>query len=206
MSDDHAASGEPDGQILNQVVNFAVLLEQAREIAGNEARRQIGRAALAGATASDVAQSVVKHLVVNGGRLRFSSPAEFVAMVRGIAVRHVANKLRQARAKRRDVRQQAALTSEVAEGLAAATPSPSAAASAREWIALVDRALARLRPVVGDVVRLRLRGHSHEDIAAMLDITVDNSTKIWTRARTQLARLLDPGDASSLPDGKADNQ
>jgi RNA polymerase sigma-70 factor (ECF subfamily) len=99
------------------------------------------------------------------------------------------------RAARRNVAREAAAPDKsalvLARSLAAPGPTPSAAAEARERADAVARAIEGLPPADREVLLLRhIDGLTHEEVAALLDVTAAAARQRYGRALYRLQKAL----------------
>jgi RNA polymerase sigma-70 factor (ECF subfamily) len=181
------------GRLLQLYGNYLALL----------ARLQIGKRLQGKLDPSDLVQETFLEAHRDFAQFRGSSEAEFVAWLRQILARNLANLVRHFYGtQRRDVRLERELavdldrSSQVLDrGLAAAQSTPSQQAARREQAVLLADALGRLPQDYREVIILRhLEGLTFAEVARRLDRTVDSVEKLWARGLARLRRSL--GDAS----------
>ncbi len=154
---------------------------------------------------TDVVQSVWGDAIVGIGLFEYRGPNSFRDWLFQVALNKVIDKHRFQAADKRDGSRELPQTepggrSPVREAHDAGA-SPSAAASARESAAQLERALASLPNAYREVILLaRFDGLSHEEIAAQLGRTVEASRTLLRRALIQLSGEL-TGARSTREDG-----
>jgi RNA polymerase sigma-70 factor (ECF subfamily) len=175
------------------------LLEVYRPYLMLLARLQIGRRLQGKVDAADVVQETFLEAHRDFGQFRGGTEAEFVAWLRQVLARNLANTVRHWQGtKQRDVR----LERELQEGLdessraldrslAAPGSSPSQQAARREQAVLLAEALGRLPADYGEVIVLRhLEGLTFPEVALRMGRSEDSVKKLWARGLAQLRRLL----------------
>lgn len=175
------------------------LLEAYRAYLDLLARVEIGRRLRTKLDTADIIQETFLEAHRNFETFRGGSEGEFVAWLRGILARRVANLLRHyLGAERRDLRREQGLdidfehTSQVVDrGLIAVQSTASQAVSKREQGVLLANAIAQLPPDYREVVVLRhLEELPFAEVAARMGRTVDSVQKLWVRALTNLRNVM----------------
>jgi RNA polymerase sigma-70 factor (ECF subfamily) len=163
------------------------------------ARLQIGRRLQGKVDAADVVQETFLEAHRDIARFRGTTEAAFVAWLRQVLARNLANTVRHYQGTRqRDVRLERDLEHELDRssrvldrGLAAPGSSPSQQAARREQAVLLAEALERLPADYGEVIVLRhLEGLTFPDVARRLGRSEDSVKKLWARGLAQLRRAL----------------
>lgn len=141
--------------------------------------------------ASDLAQSVVLELMQNGGVLQFRGPESTKALAREILTRLLSDKIRALRTGKRDRRRESVLPDD--DDSRALQPQPTAPAGdpallaeARERLQRGEQLLGMLSAREQDVIRRRLAGQGHREIAAAMGISVALSQRLLSDARKRL--------------------
>lgn len=175
------------------------LLELYRQYLLLLSRLQIDRTLRVKLDASDVVQETFLEAHRDFATFRGLSVPEFVAWLRQILVRNLANQARRYRGtKGRDVRLEQRLNDGVGESsehlsayLASAMNTPSQIASQDEAAVLLSEALARLPPDYREVLILRnLEELTFPEVAERMGKTVDSVKKLWVRGLAQLRQQM----------------
>lgn len=175
------------------------VLESYRTYLELLARVEIGRRLQTKVDTADIVQETFLEAHRNFDTFRGATETEFVAWLRGILARRVANLVRHyLGAERRDLRREQGLevnlehTSQVIDrGLIAVQNTPSQLVSEREQGVLLADAIAQLPPDYREVVVLRhLEELPFADVAQRMGRTVDSVQKLWVRALMNLRRLM----------------
>jgi RNA polymerase sigma-70 factor (ECF subfamily) len=174
------------------------LLELYRNYLGLLARSHARPALRGRLDHSDLIQETFLHAHRGFPQFRGSSELEFVAWLRCILARNLANQVKQHQRKGRDHRREESLETmldrcdqALQQGLAATGPSPSGEAVQREQAVLLADALARLTPDQNQVFMLRHFEHLPvEKIAEQMGRTIPAVRMVWTRAVKELNRML----------------
>jgi RNA polymerase sigma-70 factor (ECF subfamily) len=175
------------------------LLELYRAYLRFLAGQQIGRRLQGKVDPSDLVQEAFLGATRDFAQFRGGTEAEFLAWLRQILARLLANLVRHYQGtKRRDVRLEQQLQAELEEstqslagGLADPRSSPSEKAERREQSALLLRALDALPEADRQLLTLRhLEGLTFAEVAARLGRTVDSLKKQWPRALARLRQAL----------------
>lgn len=182
----------PDGppRPLAQVTDLPALLAKAHDIALRDAQRRLGRAAIHGRTASDVAQSVVKSMFDHAHELEYRDMPGFEVLVHRMVEHEVAGTFRRAYADRRDAKRDVPVQDLTDSKTPGHDPGPEAVAAANELQGRLETALRSSSELGRRVLELRLQGLTHPEIAARLGISLENSTKLLQRLRSRLERTL----------------
>lgn len=175
------------------------LLESYRGYLELLARVEIGRRLQTKLDTADIVQETFLEAHRNFETFRGTTEPEFVAWLRGILARRVANLVRHyLGAERRDLRREQGLevnlehTSHVIDrGLIAVQGTPSQQVSQREQGVLLADAIAQLPADYREVVVLRhLEELPFADVARRMDRSVDSVQKLWVRALVSLKKLM----------------
>lgn len=175
------------------------LLESYRGYLELLARVEIGRRLQTKLDTADIVQETFLEAHRNFETFRGTTEPEFVAWLRGILARRVANLVRHyLGAERRDLRREQGLevnlehTSHVIDrGLIAVQGTPSQQVSQREQGVLLADAIAQLPDDYREVVVLRhLEELPFADVARRMDRSVDSVQKLWVRALVSLKKLM----------------
>jgi RNA polymerase sigma-70 factor (ECF subfamily) len=163
------------------------------------ASQQIGRRLQGKVAPSDLVQEAFLGAARDLGQFRGATERDFLAWLRQILARLLANHVRHYQGTRkRDVRLEQQLEAELEEstaglgrGLVDPQSSPSEKAERREQSALLLRALERLAAADRELLSLRhLEGLTFAEVAARLGRTVDSLKKQWPRALVRLRKAL----------------
>jgi RNA polymerase sigma-70 factor (ECF subfamily) len=163
------------------------------------ASQQIGRRLQGKVAPSDVVQEAFLGAARDLDHFRGASEKEFLAWLRQILARVLANQVRHYQGTcRRDVRLERQLEAELEEStqglgrdLVDPQSSPAAKAMRREQSALLLRALERLAVADRELLTLRhLEGLTFAAVAARLGRTVDSIKKRWPRALARLRQAV----------------
>jgi RNA polymerase sigma factor (sigma-70 family) len=163
-------------------------------------RLRLGRALRAREESEDIAQSVVREALEDLPRFEGGSKG-----MRAWLLKRAENKIRDRgrfwKRDRRDGSREEGIAQDEERTLLDAYRSfvtPSRAASAREELALVERAFAELPEDHRRVILLsRVGGLSHAEVARELDRSEAATRTLLSRAMARLAVLLDPGSGES---------
>jgi RNA polymerase sigma-70 factor (ECF subfamily) len=177
------------------------LLEAYRNYVRLLASTSLRRDVRAKADPSDVAQDTLLKVHRNFHQFRGTTEQEWVAWVRQILARTLANLHRSFAGPGRAVTKERSLEGDVdrssamLRNLAPATgPSPSTEAQRRELGVLVADALAQLEPEDREVVVLRnLEELEWAEIAERTGRSADAARMLWARALRRIAGLLGEG-------------
>lgn len=162
-------------------------------------RLRQGRVLSAQESASDVAQSICRDLLLNLGQFRYPGEGAFRAWLYATAARKIADRAEYWRAARRDpdrLMPSVADESEATQEAGAieafrSVCSPSEAAIGAETMAAIERAFARLSEPNREIVLLsRLAGLSHAEIGERLEIPPATARVRLFRALGALAEEL----------------
>jgi RNA polymerase sigma-70 factor (ECF subfamily) len=184
-----AGDGDARGRLLETYRRYLALL----------ARLQIRRRLQGKFDSLDLVQEVMLEAHRNLALFRGTDEPTFVAWLRGILVRRLANLVRHYQGtRRRDLRLERELaaavddSSRVLDGaLAARQSSPSEKAARGEQAVRLADALAQLPDDQREVLVLRhLEELTFPEVAARLDRTVDSVKGLWTRGLDRLRRIL----------------
>jgi RNA polymerase sigma-70 factor (ECF subfamily) len=184
-----AGDDEARGRLFDTYRNFLRVMS----------RSLIGTALRARLDPSDVVQDTL--LKAHRGFADFdgATEGEFIAWLRQILVRDLADRVRHHHGRARDVRREESLDAAlersslaVQRALEASSASPSAVAEQRERAVLLADALEKLPADYRKVFILRSLEHvSVADIAARLGRTPNAVVKLWARAMAALVRELE---------------
>jgi RNA polymerase sigma-70 factor (ECF subfamily) len=181
--------GPARGRLLECYRNYLALL----------ARVQIGRRLQGKVDALDLVQETCLEAHRDFAQFRGAGEGEFVAWLRRILARNLANLLRHYYGTRaRDVRleRELALDLDASSRALACAPAapqstPSQQAARREQAVLLADALQHLPPDYREVLILRhLEGLSFPDVARRLGRSVDSVEKLWARGLARLRHAL----------------
>jgi RNA polymerase sigma-70 factor (ECF subfamily) len=154
-------------------------------------RLKAGAMLLARESCSDLAQSVCRDVLENAGRFRWGGEAEFRKWLFTTAMRKIADRCEHWQAGKRAVGREESLGEEQALLGYRSFYTPSRQAMAREELAQVEAAFARLAPEKQDVILMnRLMGLSHSQIAADLGKSEGAVRTMLSRALAELAESL----------------
>jgi RNA polymerase sigma-70 factor (ECF subfamily) len=171
------------------------LLELYRQYLLLLSRLQIDRTLRVKLDASDVVQETFLEAHRDFAHFRGGTMPEFVAWLRQILVRNLANQARRYRGTRgRDIRLERSLSVGVGESsghlsayLASTVNSPSHSASQDEAAVILADALARLPADYREALILRnLEELTFPQVAERMGKTVDSVKKLWVRGLAQL--------------------
>jgi RNA polymerase sigma-70 factor (ECF subfamily) len=188
-----AGDREACGQLLEMVRPYLTLL----------ARAQIGQRLQGKAEPADVVQETFIEALRDLPGFRGDTPATFLAWLRQILARNLANLVRryygtQARDLHLEQQLSVALeqsSSSLQAALAAPQSTPSEQAATAELTLRVADTLARLPEDYRDVLVLRhLEELTFPQLAQRMGRTVDSVEKLWVRGLARLRQLL--GEAS----------
>jgi RNA polymerase sigma-70 factor (ECF subfamily) len=163
------------------------------------ARLQIGRRLQGKVDPADVVQETFLEAHRDFGKFRGATEAEFVAWLRQVLARNLANTVRRWQGtKQRDVRLERELQDGLDQssraldrGLAAPGSSPSQQAARREQAVLLAEALGQLPADYGEAIVLRhLEGLTFPEVALRMGRSEDSVKKLWARGLAQLRLLL----------------
>ena len=172
-------------------VAVAELLQQHLPALRAFVRLKAGPMLLARESCSDLAQSVCRDILEGSDRFRFGGEAEFRKWLFTTAMRKIADRAEHWQAQKRDAgRERGALDEEELRGFAAVY-TPSHQAMAREELERVEEAFGRLTAEKQDVIlKSRLMGLSHAQIAAELGKTEVAVRSLLSRALAEMATML----------------
>ncbi len=154
-------------------------------------RLKVGPGILARESMSDLAQSVCRDILENAARFRPGGEPEFRKWLFTTAMRKIADRHEHWQAQKRRAVHEQAIDDEQALGGLAAIYSPSQQAIAREELARVEAAFARLSPEKQEVILMsRLMGLPHAQIAAELGKSEVAVRAMLSRALADLATGL----------------
>lgn len=158
-------------------------------------RLQAGPAVRARESCSDLVQSVCREVLGDLDGFEYRGEAAFKAWLYQAALHKVIDRNRHWHQQRRDVAREVDLTDGPDAALAAAYRSvatPSRAAIAREDLERVEAAFDRMPDDYREVlVRSRVLGMSHREIAADIGRTEAATRQLLSRALARLTTLLD---------------
>jgi RNA polymerase sigma-70 factor (ECF subfamily) len=163
------------------------------------ARVQVGRRLQGKIDPSDLVQETFLEASRDFARFRGQTEAEFLAWLRQILIRNLANLIRRyCGTQARDVNLERDLNQEFDQswqmldaGLVADQSSPSQQASRREMALILARALERLPADYRETIVLRhLEGLTFPEVARRMDRTEDSVKKLWVRALARLRSAL----------------
>lgn len=140
----------------------------------------------------DVVQSAFRTFFrrTSEGEFRIDHSGALWKLLAEITRRKVSQQRRREYAQRRSVKAEVELPDE-GQFLAAEEPSPEEALMLCEQ---VEELLAGMRPLTGDVLRMKLAGHSAAEITAALNISNSTLRRIIDRLELRLNRLRESGD------------
>ena len=154
-------------------------------------RLKAGAMLLQRESCSDLAQSVCRDVLENAGRFRWGGEAEFRKWLFTTAMRKIADRAEHWRAGKREPGREQHVSEEQALLGCRSFYTPSRQAMAREELAQVEAAFARLSPEKQDVILMaRLMGLSHGQIAKDLGKTEGAVRTMLSRALAELAEAL----------------
>lgn len=171
-------------------------------------RRRLGPLLRAHGETGDFVQDAIVRVVRDGPRFVVDEARQFRALVARIVENVLRDEIDRLTAGRRDVRREQPLRSETVLDLTAsgAITSPSKAAAADEWQALVCLALEFLAPADREILLLRQwQELPFETIADRLGISAKAAHMRFTRALPRLVdriRLLRAGRLPEILDGE----
>lgn len=170
-------------------------LERLYEIARREAERQLRDGPLRlKEEPADLAQSVAREILEEGDALQDLGPEADHALVRKILANKIVEKYRYYLAKKRDMRKERPKGLEPTTGDGEPEPfdvsdgkaGPGTVLGRRESLEQVRARMTLLTDREREVFRLKMAGHSHDEIARRLDISAVNSARILCEARKKL--------------------
>jgi RNA polymerase sigma-70 factor (ECF subfamily) len=171
-------------------------------------RGRLGPLLRARGETGDFVQDAIVRVVRDGPRFVVDDPRQFRALVARIVENLLRDELDRLTAGRRDVRREERLRSESVLDLTAsgAITSPTKAAAADEWQALVCLALEFVAPADREILLLRQwQELPFETIAQRLGISAKAAHMRFTRALPRLVeriRLLRAGRLAEILDGE----
>ncbi|HLQ39145.1 MAG TPA: sigma-70 family RNA polymerase sigma factor [Planctomycetota bacterium] len=153
-------------------------------------RLKAGALLLQRESCSDLAQSVCRDVLEHADRFRFGGTAEFRKWLFTTAMRKIADRYEHWRAEKRDPGREQSADEQALEGYRAFC-TPSRHAAAREELATVELAFGQLAEEKQEVIiRARLFGMAHAEIAAELGKTEGAVRTMLSRALAELAEHL----------------
>ncbi len=163
------------------------------------ARTQIGSGLGVRLEPSDLVQETLLEAHQGFRQFAGNTEREFVAWLRRILVRNLADEVKRQRAQRRDFQRQESLevmlersSLAVHEALAAGISSPSEQAVRREQAVLLADALARLPDDYREVILLRhVERLGFEEVAPRMGRSPGAARKLWARAIVKLRSVLE---------------
>jgi RNA polymerase sigma-70 factor (ECF subfamily) len=163
------------------------------------ARTQIDMKLARRLSPSDVVQETLLRAFRNFAQFRGATEGELLAWLRRILARTLADQLRMARTRKRDVGRDQALevqcdasSQQLARLATAAEASPSEQASRREQSVLLADALSRLPADYREVIVLRhLERIEFAEIARRMDRSSGAVRMLWARALERLRQEMD---------------
>jgi RNA polymerase sigma-70 factor (ECF subfamily) len=162
------------------------------------ARLQITMSVAEPVDPSDLVQETLLEAFRAFGQFVGQSERQWVAWLRRILVRNLADELKAQRRHRRDVQRSQSLEAEMERSadqldqtLAGSVSTPSARASQKERSVLLADALSRLPADYREVIVLRqLEGRSFDEVSRRMDRTQAAARKLWARALEHLKNEL----------------
>jgi RNA polymerase sigma-70 factor (ECF subfamily) len=176
------------------------LLEACRPYLLAIAERELPDELRAKCGASDLVQDAFLKVHTHFHRFAGNGREEVLAWLRRVLLNHLANvrehyRGTQKRHLGREVRLGALPKDAALSGLADPTPTPRTQAEHADGRATLERALEKLTPRHGRVIRLRyLDGRTFPEIAAELGCSAEAARKLWLRAVVNLQTLVEAGD------------
>jgi len=172
------------------------VLEASRRYLLWMARRELDPGLSAKAGASDLVQDTLLEAHRDFGQFQGDSEAELLAWLRRLLLNNLANFARgyRATAKRRISREQSldGAAGEASGKVAGRTPTPSTFLMAREQMAVVQEALARLPADYQQVLTLWQQDDmTFEQIGAVMNRSANAARMLWVRALERLQRELE---------------
>lgn len=178
----------------NKESDLPTLLEENLDRLNRFVRRTAGPLLRAKESVSDITQSVCRELLNHAGRFTKGGEKGFRSWLYTTARRKIYDRNDYHRAAKRDVGRERTATGEdrkVAPEDLGHLETPSQDAIARENLELLQDAYSRLSIQDQEIIRLsRFDGHSHKEIAEILELSLDAVYQRLSRALARLETIL----------------
>lgn len=182
------------------------LLAHIQDYVGLMARNQVPANLRAKFGASDIVQQSLAQVIRRFDDFRGDSPGQFYAWLRTIVNNEVKQIQRDFHRNKRNVDLERKIADEVTGSVAGQVlwdhqPTPGTNAIANEELKALTRAMERLSPDDGTVIRLRsLERLPFKEVAEQMDRSVGAVTQLWYRAIMRLEREM-TGDEGPAKNG-----
>lgn len=148
---------------------------------------------------ADLVQSVCAEVLSELSHIEFRGEQSFLAYLRSVLNRKIADKARRGNALCRDQKREAPADDATWLGVpdpTSVTPSKVVGGEEqqRRRHAAIEQAIEQLPPEKRELIRLRLQGRSHAEIAEHFGTTANNSRQLFHRACVMLSEVLPEDD------------